>query len=60
MTIYNRWGETVFETNNAAIGWDGTYGGVLVQDGTYTWRIEFKVLENDERMKIHGHVNVLK
>ena len=60
MLIFNRWGEIVFETNNADIGWDGTYGGQMVQDGTYTWRIEFKTLANDERKVIHGHVNVLR
>ena len=26
MLIFNRWGEIVFETRNAEIGWDGTYG----------------------------------
>ena len=26
MTVYNRWGETVFETNDSGIGWDGSYG----------------------------------
>ena len=60
MLIFNRWGEIVFETNNDEIGWDGTYGGMPVQDGTYTWRIEFKTLSSDERIVIHGHVNVLR
>ena len=40
MLIFNRWGETIFETHDASIGWDGTYGGVLCQDGTYTWKTE--------------------
>ena len=36
MTIYNRWGELIFETNNSEIGWDGSYGvnGRKVQEGS--------------------------
>jgi gliding motility-associated-like protein len=60
LLIFNRWGEIIFESQNAAIGWDGTYGGKLMQDGTYTWKIEFKTTANDERKVITGHVNMIK
>ena len=60
LLIFNRWGEILFESHNAEIGWDGTYGGEMVQDGTYTWKIEFKTTATDERRVVHGHVNVLK
>jgi gliding motility-associated-like protein len=60
MIIFNRWGEIVFESNNAAAGWDGTYHGKLVQDGTYTWKIEYKLLLNDSRQTAIGHVTILK
>jgi gliding motility-associated-like protein len=60
LLIFNRWGEIVFESYNHQVGWDGTYRGRLVQDGTYVWKIEFKTKYTDER-KVHtGHVNVLK
>ena len=36
-TIYDRWGEKVFETNNAAIGWDGTYNGKDLNPGVYAY-----------------------
>lgn len=62
LLIFNRWGEIIFESHNAEIGWDGTYrsGGKLVQDGVYSWKIEFKTTKNDERKIAVGHVNVLK
>ncbi len=60
MLIFNRWGEIVFETNNDKVGWDGTYHGEIVKDGTYTWKIEFKTSQNDARKIAVGHVNVLK
>lgn len=61
MLIYNRWGEVIFESNDATIGWDGVYkDNTVVQDGTYTWRIEFKERMSDKRHIVVGHVNVLK
>jgi gliding motility-associated-like protein len=62
--IYNRWGELIFESKDANFGWDGTYGiggqNLKVQDGAYTWKIEFKTLQSDERKRVTGHVNLLK
>lgn len=64
MWIYNRWGELVFETHDATIGWDGSYGKNrevdMVQDGTYTWKIEFKMSRNDEHKWYAGHVNIIR
>ena len=66
--IFNRWGELIFESRNAEIGWDGSYGTWdqsqnqvdLVQDGVYTWKIEFKVTRTDERKMYVGHVNLIR
>ena len=60
--IFNRWGETVWESHDSSVGWDGTYGasGKVVQNGSYNWRIEFKTTETYERILGTGHVNVLK
>jgi gliding motility-associated-like protein len=60
LLIFNRWGEVIWESHDASVGWDGTYGGEMVQDGTYVWKVEFKVLKNDERMIKTGHVNVIR
>lgn len=40
--IYNRWGNLVFQTNDASPqnGWDGKYMGRLQPVGTYTWVAE--------------------
>lgn len=62
LLIFNRWGEVVWESHDASVGWDGTYGydGREVQDGTYTWKIDFKTTMTDERVLVVGHVNVLR
>ena len=35
MSIYNRWGETVFTSNDITQGWDGTYKGTPQPVGDY-------------------------
>jgi gliding motility-associated-like protein len=60
LLIFNRWGEVVFESNNALFGWDGTYGGEVCQDGTYIWQITFKEIGKDKRIVVRGHVNLLR
>ena len=41
MTIYNRWGELVFKSNNSKIHWDGTYKNQKVQKGVYTYKLKY-------------------
>jgi gliding motility-associated-like protein len=40
-SIFDRWGERVFGTTNAAEGWDGTIGGRQAPAGAYVWVIEY-------------------
>ncbi len=62
MTIYNRWGELVFESHDASIGWNGLRfnSGEIVQDGMYTWSIIYKKVNNAQTDQISGHVNLLR
>jgi len=62
LRIYNRWGELVFESLDENVGWDGSYGpkGRNCQTGTYTWVLNFQVLQTQEDKEIVGHVNLIK
>lgn len=62
LLIFNRWGEVVFESNNAKVGWNGSYAGSkgICQDGTYTWKIEFKTTRTDERKMLVGTVTLIR
>jgi gliding motility-associated-like protein len=64
LLIFNRWGEIVFESRNAEVGWDGSYGSnneiEIVQDGTYTWVIRYRISENKGYRKATGHVNLIR
>jgi gliding motility-associated-like protein len=35
--VYNRWGQRVFYTSNANLGWDGTVGGAQQSTGSFVW-----------------------
>ena len=59
VSIYNRWGEVVFSSNEPRFVWDGTYQGLLVNDGTYTYSINL-ITKSGREKQIVGHVNVLK
>ena len=56
LLIFNRWGQLIFESHDVNIGWDGTFNGAYVQDGVYSWKVEFKVTASDERKENFGSV----
>ncbi len=58
--IYNRWGELIFESHNAQIGWDGTYNNQIVGSNTYIWKLNFKEKQNGQEHTKLGHVNVIR
>lgn len=50
LSIYSRWGEEVFSTNNIApndplVGWDGTKSGRHLQPGIYAWKAVLKFVD---------------
>lgn len=61
LTIFNRWGELVFETYDASKGWNGTYGDKgIVADGAYIWKLEFGDPTNDKRFYEEGLVTIIR
>ena len=59
-TIYNRWGELIFESHNSKIGWDGSYNNQIAPNDTYVWKLEFKEKQTDKQHLKTGHVNLIK
>ncbi len=61
LTIFNRWGEIVFVSQDINQGWDGTNNtGKKSQDGVYKYVIEFSRKNVDEPERFDGHVNLLR
>lgn len=60
LEIFNRWGQAIWESLDANAKWDGRYNGILVPDGTYTWKLSYKMKDNDGRDFKTGFINVLR
>jgi gliding motility-associated-like protein len=60
LVIYNRWGETIFESNKANYGWDGTYNNVMCPAGIYVWRITYGNKKDDSKKVITGNINLIR
>jgi gliding motility-associated-like protein len=59
ITIYNRWGERIFESQESGIPWDGTYRGLPVSDGVYLYQVTIELI-NKERLNRSGTVTLLR
>ncbi len=60
--IFNRWGEIIWESHDASVGWDGTFGmnGTKCQDGVYTYVIGFKAINDDKKYELNGHITLVR
>jgi gliding motility-associated-like protein len=58
MIIYNRWGQQIFETNDAEEGWNGKVDGQLSPRGLYYWLLVYRKLK-DNPIRLRGSVTLL-
>ncbi len=59
--IYNRWGQLIFSSENAAAGWDGTLNGKECPTGEYSYKSTFRPsLRDDEISTVRGMVLLLR
>ncbi len=61
LTVYNRWGEQLFHSEDINKTWDLKVKNQLVQPGLYLWIVDFMGFENglDTRKKQYGYVHVV-
>ena len=59
MSIYNRWGQKMYETTDLNKGWDGNYLGQPAQDGVYVYKIIVTSLE-DKAFQYNGTFTLLR
>jgi gliding motility-associated-like protein len=59
MSIYNRWGQKMYETTDLNKGWDGNYLGQPAQDGVYVYKIIVTSLE-DKVFQYNGTFTLLR
>ncbi|MFT5921739.1 MAG: gliding motility-associated-like protein, partial [Flavobacteriales bacterium] len=62
LTIWNRWGNLVFETENTEDFWDGSNNGSdhYAQNEVYTYRVEYNGTCNAEKILVTGNVLLMR
>ena len=58
-SIFDRWGNLIFYTNNITLGWDGTIDGKPAAAGIYQYMLTYRL--NETKMyKKQGHVTLIR
>jgi gliding motility-associated-like protein len=61
ITIFNRWGEMIFQSTNPNEGWDGTFRGKKMPASLYPYVIVYENLENPgEKVSLTGTVALIR
>lgn len=60
LSIWDRWGECIFSSDQPGTAWNGTYGGRSVRDGVYAWRIELSAADIVGGRRMDGHVTLVR
>ena len=58
-TIFNKWGEKVYDSKYQNDGWDGRYKGADAKDGVYHWYLIVKC-NSGEELKKHGSTTLVR
>ena len=58
LQIYNRWGQLLFDTQDANQTWDGNYQGTPCSMGVYVWQVQYQVTENGIIQTLNNKGNV--
>lgn len=60
MTIYDRFGDILFESLDPAIGWDGKATGKAMNTGVYVYKIVYNTLYNKKEIVVAGDITLLR
>ncbi len=58
LSIFNRWGDLIFITENINQGWDGTFNGVNCMNGVYAYKV--KLFCADKKIVKTGSFSLLR
>jgi len=59
LLIYDRWGEKLFESDDIASGWDGTYKGQDMHSDVYVYHLALTLSDNTE-VKRKGNISLVR
>ncbi len=59
-TVFNRWGQNIFETHDINTGWDGTYKNTPQEVDVYVWVIQYNDHVSHNPILLKGNVTLLR
>jgi gliding motility-associated-like protein len=59
LTVYNKWGEIIFQSSDVQKGWDGYYKGEICPQDMYIWRAE-GVYHNGQAYQLVGQITLVR
>ncbi len=59
MSVFNQWGQKIFESTNQATGWNGTYQGKMQPSGVYMYVIQMTLRDGTTQVK-KGSINLVR
>lgn len=59
-TIFNRWGQMIFETENPEELWDGTYRNEKAKSDTYTWQLNYRSNNSTRKDRLSGKIVLIR
>ena len=59
-TVYNRWGQVVWRTDDPKEGWDGSSGWSYAPDGVYVWSIKGTTYRSTKVISVSGHLTLFR
>lgn len=60
LTIFDRWGNTVYTSTNINSKWDGKFKGNPCPDDVYVYRLEAIQKSNDKKIIRNGHISLFR
>jgi gliding motility-associated-like protein len=60
LEVFNRYGEKIFVSNNALLGWDGTIKGSNANAGTYVWALRYRDTTYNVQRILNGTIILLR
>jgi gliding motility-associated-like protein len=58
--IYNRYGQTIFETSNQQSGWEGTFKGTRQPQGGYIYQCSYRFAGTAVQKNVNGYFLLLR
>ncbi len=59
-SVYDRWGQLIFQTTNPTEGWDGRIKSEPASQDTYIYAVEYRFAEFPDPLVTHGSVAVIR